>query len=71
MSETRINIRIAPEKKDAFLQKVKLEGKNVTDVLIDLIDQYVGNKAEAGGEILELKQRVQKLEEMVLGETAA
>ncbi|YAF99302.1 MAG: hypothetical protein AB3A66_29580 (plasmid) [Nodularia sp. CChRGM 3473] len=70
MSETRINIRIAPEKKDAFYQKVKQEGKNATDVLIDLIDQYLGNKVESG-DILELRQRVAKLEEMVLGEIAA
>ncbi|MEH2138601.1 type II toxin -antitoxin system TacA 1-like antitoxin [Nostoc sp.] len=70
MAETRINIRISPERKDALLQKVKDEGKNVTDVLVDLIDRYVGNKVETG-EILELRQRVQKLEEVVLGEIAA
>jgi len=70
MAETRINIRISPEKREAFYKKVQQEGKSVTDVLTDLIDQYVGNKVETG-EILELKQRVQKLEEVVLGETAA
>lgn len=70
MTETRLNIRISPDKKDAFYQKVKQEGKNATDVLIDLIDQYLGNKVESG-DILELRQRVAKLEEVVLGETAA
>ncbi|MBD2253328.1 hypothetical protein [Nostoc parmelioides] len=70
MSETRINIRITPEKKDAFYEKVKQEGKNATDVLIELIDQYLGNKVESS-DILELRQRVAKLEELVLGETAA
>ncbi|WP_375494911.1 hypothetical protein [uncultured Nostoc sp.] len=70
MAETRINIRISPEKREAFYSKVKEEGKSVTDVLTDLIDQYVGNKVETS-EILELKQRVQKLEELMLGETAA
>jgi maltose-binding protein MalE len=70
MTESRLNIRISPEKKDAFYQKVKQDGKNATDVLIDLIDQYLGNKVESG-EILELKQRVEKLEEVVLGEIAA
>ncbi len=70
MAETRLNIRISPEKKDAFYQKVKLEGKNATDVLIDLIDQYLGNKVPSG-EILELRQRLEKLEEVVLGEIAA
>ncbi|MBD2212205.1 hypothetical protein H6G41_33740 [Tolypothrix sp. FACHB-123] len=70
MSETRINIRIAPEKKDAFYEKVRQEGKNATDVLIGLIDQYLGNKVESN-DIVELKQRVAKLEEVVLGETAA
>lgn len=70
MSETRINIRISPEKKDAFYEKVKQEGKNATDVLIELIDQYLGNKVESN-DIVELRQRVAKLEELVLGETAA
>ncbi|MBD2505069.1 hypothetical protein [Anabaena azotica] len=70
MSETRINIRITPEKKEAFYEKVKQEGKNATDVLIELIDQYLGNRDESS-DIVELRQRVAKLEELVLGETAA
>lgn len=70
MSESRLNIRISPEKKDAFYQKVKQEGKNATDVLIDLIDQYLGSRAEQG-EIVELRQRIEKLEEVLLGEIAA
>ena len=70
MAESRLNIRISPDKKDAFYQKVKQEGKNATDVLIDLIDHYLGIRAESG-EIVELKQRVQKLEEVLLGETLA
>ncbi|MBG1268496.1 hypothetical protein [Nostoc sp. WHI] len=70
MTESRLNIRISPEIKDAFYQKVKEEGKNATDVLLDLIEQYLGNKAESG-DIVELKHRVAKLEELVLGETAA
>lgn len=70
MAESRLNIRISPEKKDAFYNKVKQEGKNATDVLIDLIDQYLGIKAESG-EILELRKRVEKLEEALLGEPVA
>ncbi|MEO1433858.1 MAG: hypothetical protein AAFS12_03855 [Cyanobacteria bacterium J06632_19] len=70
MAESRLNIRISPDKKDAFYHKVKAEGKNATDVLIDLIDQYLGVSAESG-DILELRQRVEKLEEVLLGETAA
>ncbi|MDY6901718.1 MAG: hypothetical protein SWZ49_27110 [Cyanobacteriota bacterium] len=70
MAESRLNIRISPQKKEAFYEKVKQEGKNATDVLIDLIDQYLGIKAQSG-EIVELKQRVEKLEEALLGEAAA
>ena len=70
MTESRLNIRISPEMKDAFYQKVKEEGKNATDVLLDLIEQYLGNKPESG-DIVELRHRVAKLEELVLGETAA
>ena len=70
MAESRLYIRISPQKKEAFYEKVKQEGKNATDVLIDLIDQYLGIKAQSG-EIVELKQRVEKLEEALLGEAAA
>ncbi len=70
MAESRLNIRISPQKKEAFYEKVKQEGKNATDVLIDLIDQYLGIKAQSG-EIVELKQRVEKLEEALLGEATA
>jgi hypothetical protein len=35
-------IRINTDKKEAFMNKVKEEGKNASQVLLDLIDSYLG-----------------------------
>ncbi len=35
-------VRISTEKKEAFMDKVKQEGKNASEVLLDLIDSYLG-----------------------------
>jgi hypothetical protein len=35
-------IRINTDKKEAFMNKVKEEGKNASEVLLDLIDSYLG-----------------------------
>lgn len=69
MTETRINIRISAEKRQALYDKANSEGRTVTNVLLALIDQYLGDKPS--GEIIELRQRIQRLEEAVMGETAA
>ena len=70
MNETRLNIRISQERKEALIAKSKREKRNVTDVVTDLIDEYLGMKTEST-EILEMKRRIQKLEEVVMGEIAA
>jgi hypothetical protein len=70
MSETRLNIRISPEKKDALYKKAEEEGKTVTDLLLLMIDQYLGLAPEKG-ELVSIKKRLQRLEEVVLGEIAA
>jgi hypothetical protein len=35
-------VRISTDKKEAFMNKVKEEGKNASEVLLDLIDSYLG-----------------------------
>ncbi len=74
MEETRLNIRISPDKKDALQAKAKQDGKTITEVISSLIDQYLGVNPLPIGEIVELKQRLEKLEKEVrgsMGETAA
>ena len=74
MEETRLNIRISSDKKDALSAKVKQEGKTITEVISGLIDQYLGISSLPISEIVELKQRLEKLEKEVngkMGETAA
>ncbi len=41
-ADNRLMIRINTDKKEAFMNKVKEEGKNASEVLLDLIDSYLG-----------------------------
>ena len=41
-ADNRLMIRISTDKKEAFMNKVKEEGKNASEVLLDLIDSYLG-----------------------------
>ncbi len=69
MTESRINVRIPPEKKDAFQRKVESQGKKVTDVILEMIEQYL--KEETPIQVIDLAKRVERLEQEILGESAA
>lgn len=71
MSETRVNVRIDPEIREMFYQKVNSEGKTVTNVILELITQYLKNKQPESGELSQVMERIEKLEKLVLGETNA
>jgi len=56
-ADNRIMVRISTEKKEAFMNKVKEEGKNASEVLLELIDSYLGSLSLAKNHELEaLKQ---------------
>ncbi len=79
-------VRISTEKKEAFMDKVKQEGKNASEVLLDLIDSYLGALARTN-DLEELKQGLREelkaelrqelggeialLRQQLLGESAA
>ncbi|MHC5862603.1 MULTISPECIES: hypothetical protein [unclassified Nostoc] len=71
---TFISIEIDPTKKADFVAKVKSENKNVTEVLTNWIDGYLG---VAGGiDVVDLKKRVEAIEQAlkegdIMGESAA
>ncbi|PHJ59556.1 hypothetical protein VF14_08740 [Nostoc linckia z18] len=68
--ESRLTIRINLDKREALKKKAEEEGKNVTEVLTEFIDQYLGLKQVASP----LEMRVTRLEKIVeekLGELAA
>lgn len=70
--ETRLTIRLEEAKRKALQDKAKKEGKKVTDVLIDFIDQYLGHKET--DKVAQLEKRMERLEgilEEQLGESAA
>ncbi|MHC5897304.1 hypothetical protein [Nostoc sp.] len=69
--ESRLTIRINPEKRQALKSKAEAEGKNTTEILMEFIDQYLGIQQQHNSP---LEQRVSRLEQIVeekLGELAA
>ncbi|MDF5725055.1 MAG: hypothetical protein PUP91_32315 [Rhizonema sp. PD37] len=69
MKESRINVRIPPDKKDAFQKKVESQGKKVTDVVLEMIEQYLQDETPV--HVTDLAKRLEKLEQKILGESAA
>lgn len=79
MSETKrtfLQVVIDPEKKEKFVEKVKQEGKNITDVIMDFVDSYIDDSEQI--DITDVSERLKKLEdyiyserETILGEIAA
>lgn len=70
--ETRLTIRLEERKRKALQDKAKEEGKKVTDVLVEFIDQYLGHKEP--DKVTQLERRMEKIElilEEKLGESAA
>ncbi|RCJ20188.1 hypothetical protein A6S26_05550 [Nostoc sp. ATCC 43529] len=68
--ESRLTIRISPDKRKALKEKAESEGKNTTEVLMEFIDQYLGLKQLHNP----LEVRLTRLEQIVeekLGESAA
>lgn len=74
--ETRLTIRIEEEKRKAFQDKLKEDGKTATEVLIAFIDQYMGlaNSTNKVDKVTQIERRLQRVEEILeerLGESAA
>jgi cell shape-determining protein MreC len=60
----RIIFRVDSNLKAAFMVKVKAENKRYTDVLTELLEEYINSSSEPQ-EIEEIKLRLQKLEKEV------
>jgi len=74
--ESRLTIRLEEEIRKAFRAKVETQGKTVTDVLVEFINQYLESESpqERIYDVSHIEQRVQRLESLVeqcLGELAA
>ncbi len=68
----QLNIRVDKEIKKAFIEKAKENGTTATDLLVNYMKEYLG--LASGGsseEIGDLRQRLLKLEQLVMGESAA
>lgn len=66
--ETRLTIRIDESKRKQLHDKAKKEGKTATDVMIELIDSYLG--ISKGDKVSQLEERIAGLEKK-LGERVA
>ncbi|WP_138500987.1 ribbon-helix-helix protein, CopG family [Nostoc sp. PA-18-2419] len=68
--EHRINVRVDAEIKEAFLRKAESEGKTVTNVILELVNQYLGRDAQTN-ELADIKQRLEAVERSLMGELLA
>ncbi|MBD2770696.1 hypothetical protein [Iningainema tapete] len=69
-ADERIIFRISSSQKEAFMEKVNLEGKKPSEVLIGLVRKYLEEPTETS-EMEQIKQRLENLEKRLLGESAA
>ncbi|MBO3463569.1 hypothetical protein G7B40_001555 [Aetokthonos hydrillicola Thurmond2011] len=67
-SRTFISIEIDPETKKAFSDKIDQEGKTVTSVLKQFIEQYLSSDtSENVPSLIEITQRLRLVEEKIQG----
>lgn len=68
----QLNIRVDQEIKKAFIAKAKENGTTATDVLVAFMKEYIGLvPSKSSSEIDDMKQRIAKLEQLVIGELVA
>lgn len=65
---TFVQVQIDPEKKSKFAEKLEKEGKKITDVVNQWIDDYINEAPkvdvlELKGDVIELRQRLAILEQ--------
>lgn len=68
-ADNRLMVRIDTKKKKAFMDKAKQEGKNASEKLLELIDNYLGVSIQPD-EIEELRQELKDVKEQLGGEIA-
>lgn len=69
-ADERLIFRLPAAKKAEFMAKVEKEGKKPSEVLNELVEKYLAEPEQAFG-LQEFNLRLQKLEEIVMGESAA
>ncbi|MBR8839712.1 MAG: hypothetical protein DSM106950_38365 [Stigonema ocellatum SAG 48.90 = DSM 106950] len=57
---TFIQVQIDPTIKQKFTSKVELEGKKITDVILEWIDNYIDETEKV--DVIELKHRIEAIE---------
>lgn len=70
MKDTNLNFRISSEKKDAFNERAKKMGRRTGDILNELIDKFLEGSEDVT-EIKNLAQRLENLENKVMGKSPA
>jgi hypothetical protein len=70
-ADDRLTFRLPTVRKADFLKKVEKEGKKTSEVLNELVERYLEQQLEQTSDIEEIKSRLNKLEEKLMGESAA
>ena len=73
-STSQLNIRVALELKEAFIQKAKEDGTTATDLIVGFMQQYLGiepNNPIAGVNAVDIDIRLSELEQRLSARIAA
>ncbi len=67
---TFISIEVDPEKKAAFMEKLKQENRTATDVILEFVDTYLSVKKQEAADMEEFRRRLEAVEHLVGIESA-
>jgi hypothetical protein len=62
---TFISIEVDPEKKAAFMEKLKQENRTATDVILEFVDTYLSVKKQEAADMEEFRKRLETVERLV------
>ncbi len=69
-ADDRLIFRLPTSRKTEFINKVEKEGRKTSEVLNELVEKYLNEPDQRIG-VEELSSRLKKIEEIVMGESAA
>ncbi|MBE9212909.1 hypothetical protein IQ247_09425 [Plectonema cf. radiosum LEGE 06105] len=69
-ADDRLIFRLPTSRKMEFINKVEKEGRKTSEVLNELVERYLSEPDQRIG-VEELSSRLKKIEEIVMGESAA
>ncbi|MDF5720195.1 MAG: hypothetical protein PUP91_06840 [Rhizonema sp. PD37] len=62
---TFISVEIDPDKKDEFVKRLKQENRTATDAILSFVDEYLSSKQHEAMDLIELRRRLEVVEQRI------